>query len=186
MVKGDAAPRGEIVDEAGGTYELFPVPAEEETLLAIFKDCFEEWEHIHIGPLVPGAAWEVRPPRLPRITMLDGYATINFQDWHFHICIGKHTGATPKVAKLRQTSRPELYRRLNQQDKPTSWGLRLFNGGGDQQITFMLPNPFLTDDQQVRPEPDWGRLALWDRLHPKYLAIGPDPIDLTAPGFRRG
>lgn len=186
MTANKPIPRGRIIEEAGARYEVFPLRTDEGTLLDIFKDCFEEWEHIHVGPLVPGAAWEVRPPRKPRITMLDGYATVNFQDWHFHVCIGEHKGATPEVAKIRQTSRAELYRRLNQENKPTSWGLHLFNGRGEQQITFMLPNPYLTDDQQIREEPDWSRLTLWERLRQKYLGIGPDPIDLTAPGFRHG
>ena len=79
--------------------------------------------------------------------MLDGYATVDFRDWHFHICIGKHEGATPELAKVRQTSRAELYRQLNREGEPTSWGLRLFNGAGEQQITVLLPHPFLTDDQ---------------------------------------
>ena len=90
MTTTNSAPRGEIIEELDGTYEVFPLPADEETLLAIFKDCFQEWEHIQIGPLIQGAAWEIRPPREPRITMMDGYATVSFQDWHFHICIGKH------------------------------------------------------------------------------------------------
>ncbi len=181
-----SAQRGRMIEEADATYEVFPLPADEDTLLAILRDCFEEWEHIHIGPLIQGAAWEVRPPREPRITMLDGYATVDFRDWHFHICIGKHEGATPELAKVRQTSRAELYRQLNREGEPTSWGLRLFNGAGEQQITVLLPHPFLTDDQQIREEPDWSRLSLWSRLREKYLALGSDGVDLTAPGFRRG
>ena len=143
-------PRGEIVEECDARFEVFALPTDEGTLLAILKDCFEEWEHIHIVPLIPGALWEIRPPHKPRITMLDGYATVDFQDWHFHICIGEHGGASPEMTKLRRTSRVELYRRLNQEQKPTSWGLRLLNGARDQQLTFMLPSPFLTDDQRWR------------------------------------
>ena len=178
--------KGEIVEECGARFEVFVLPTDEGTLLAILKDCFEEWEHIRIGPLIPGALWEIRPPCEPRITLHDGYATVSFQDWHFHICIGEHKGASPEISQLRRTSRVELYRRLNREGKPTSWGLRLLNGAGDQQISFMLPSPFLTDDQQIRDEPDWGRLALWDRLRLTYQGIGPDTIESTAPGFRRG
>ncbi len=47
-------PRGEIIQQMDGTYELFPVPPEQDTLLAIIKDCLKEWEHIRIGPLIPG------------------------------------------------------------------------------------------------------------------------------------
>ncbi|MEE9280329.1 MAG: hypothetical protein V3V67_09165 [Myxococcota bacterium] len=178
--------KSKVVEEIDGTYEIFPLPADEETLLAILEDCLEDWEHIHIGPLIQGAAWEVRPPRAPRITMLDGYATVDFRDWHFHICIGEHKDArTPELAKMRQTRRAELYRQLNREGKPSSWGLRLFNGAGDQQMTVLLPHPHLNDDQQLRDEPDWSRLGLWNRLREKYLALAPDPLDLEAPGFRQ-
>ena len=182
----EPVPRGEIVEECGARFEVFALPTDEDTVLNVLNDCFAEWPHIRIGPLIPGALWEIRPPHKPRITVLDGYATVDFQDWHFHICIGENGGAGPDMSKLRRTSCVELYRRLNRDGKPTYWGLRLLNGAGDQQITFMLPSPFLTDDQQVEDEPDWGRLALWDRLCQKYLGIGPDPIDLTTQGFRRG
>ena len=182
----EAVARGRIVEEGGASVEVFALPAEEQTLLRIFEDCFEEWEHIHIGPLIQGAAWEIRPPRKPRITMLDGYATVDFRDWHFHICIGVHRDAPAEVARLRQTHRAELYRQLSPDGTPSSWGLRLFNGGDEQQITFLLPHPFLTDDQRIRDEPDWSRLGLWNRLREKYLKLGPDPIDTTPPGFRHG
>ena len=185
MTDVNAATRGEMVEELDGVYEVFRLPADEDTLMAVFEDCFAEWEHIHIGPLIQGAAWEIRPPREPRITKLDGYATVHFLDWHFHICIGEHKGASPELAKLRQTSRAELYSYLNN-GKPSSWGLRLLNGGGEQQITFLLPHPYLTDDQQIMKEPDWSRLYLWDRLRQKYLGIGPDPLDRSHPGFSHG
>ena len=55
--------------------------------------------------------------------------------------------------------------------------MRLFNGAGEQQITIMLPSPFLSDDQQLLPAADWSRLALWDHLRQKYLGLDPDPID---------
>jgi hypothetical protein len=174
--------RGKIIQDEDGVFEVFVLPNDEATLLAIFEDCFEEWEHLHIGPLIQGAAWEIRPPRKPVIKMMDGYATIDFQDWHFHICIGEHKRATPELAKKRQTARAELYRQLSN-DKPGDWGLRLFNGADEQQITFMLPNPFLTDEQRIIKDPEWDRLDLWDRLRHKYLGLGQDPLDRSSPGF---
>ena len=42
------------------------------------------------------------------------------------------------------------------------------------------------DDQSVMKEPDWDRLALWDRLRSKYLGLSTDPLDRSAPGFSHG
>lgn len=178
-------PRGRMVEELEGVYEAFPLPADQMTLLSIFGECFEEWEHIHIGSLIQGAVWEIRPPIKPHIAVMDGYATVDFEAWHMHVCIGEHTGSSPELAKIRQTSRAELYRTLTN-DVPTAWGLRLYNGADQQQITFFLPHPFLTDDQQVMKSPDWDRLALWDRLRRKYLSYGLDPVDRSLERYVHG
>ena len=186
MTTSTPLPRGEIFQQMDGTYEVFPLPTDQDTLLAVIEDCLQEWEHIRIGPLIPGAVWEIKPPRPPRIGTLDGYVTLDFQDWHCHICIGEQQAAPPEVARHRRTARAELYRRLNPQMQPTSWGFRLFNGGGEQQITILLPNAHLAEDQSYLEEPDWSRLYLWDRLRQKYLGLGPDPLDRTAPRFFHG
>ena len=44
MIASTSLPRGEIIQQMDGTYELFPVPPEQETLLVIIKDCSKEWE----------------------------------------------------------------------------------------------------------------------------------------------
>jgi hypothetical protein len=62
----------------------------------------------------------------------------------------------------------------------------MFNGGGEQQITILLPNPHLDDDQGYAEEPDWTRLSLWNRLRQKYLNLGPNPTDQTASRFYHG
>ena len=84
--------RGEIVDEGGARFEVFTLPAREDVLLNLLNDCFVEWEHIRIGPIIPGALWEIRPPCKPNITLCNGYATVDFQDWQFHLCIGEPKG----------------------------------------------------------------------------------------------
>ena len=90
------------------------------------------------------------------------------------------------LVRLRRTARAELYRRLNPDHQPTSWGFRLFNGGGQQQITILLPNPHLDEHQQYEKQPNWSRLYLWDRLRAKYLGQAEDATDRTAPGFWHG
>lgn len=180
------ATRGTIVEDPDdGTLELFPLATDESTLVSIVTDIFSTWwEHIHFGILVPGGAWEVAAPNAPvRMTTNDGYLTVDFGRWHFHLCLGEHTKSGPERGRTRRCQRAELYRRLRD-GKPTSWGLRMFNGAGTQIMTVMLPNPWLSDTQQVLADPDWDRLEAWDSLRARYLGIGPDPLDRTAPGFR--
>jgi len=46
-----------------------------------------------------------------------------------------------------------------------SRGVRLFNGKNEQQITVLLPNPFLDrETDKILRKPDWSRLYLWDQL----------------------
>ena len=60
---------------------------------------------------------------------------------------------------------------------------RMFNGEGAQQLTVLLPNPFLDGDQHPLDPPDWSRLELWDALRRRYLGLPPDPIDRSGEGF---
>ena len=64
------------------------------------------------------------------------------------------------------------------------WGRRRLRQ--EQQITILLPNPFLSPDgEKVLTVPDWSRLALWDELRAKWAgAAEPDPFDRSAPRFR--
>jgi hypothetical protein len=51
---------------------------------------------------------------------------------------------------------------------PGSWGLRLWNGLGEQMITVFFPNPWLDDEQRRTREPRWEKLALWESLRRRY------------------
>lgn len=177
------------VDERGlGTIEVFPLPTDEATLRALLTELFtEHWNEIRFGPMIQGAAYEIAAPGPAHTGMLDGYLTVDFGAWHLHLCIGEHRGAPgrpvgPELARHRRTGRAELYRTVTS-GAPTSWAVRLCNGAGEEQITILLPNPFLSDAMEVLPEPDWDRLALWDHLRARYLGIGPDPRDRSAPAF---
>jgi hypothetical protein len=182
-----------IVDPDGATVEVFPLPIDEASLLELLRDIFaNHWHDITFGPMVQGAAWEMRAPQAPdKIGMFDGYLTVAFGVPHFHICIGEHKGphnnpVSPELAHHRRTARAEMYRRLTRAGTPVSWGLRLFNGKNEQQITILLPNPFLdraTD--KVLKVPDWSRLELWDRLRGRWFGLTePDPFDRSGKGFR--
>jgi hypothetical protein len=180
-----------LVDPDGAAVEIFPLPTDETSLEALLRDLFEEhWQAITFGPLIQGAAWEMRAPHAPtHVGMLDGYLTVAFGASHFHVCIGpthgsRHAPTPPALAWHRQTARAELYRRLDRTGAPVSWGLRLFNGAGEQQLTILLPNPFLSRGDEILRKPDWSRLALWDALRARWTgAPGPDPRDRSGTGF---
>lgn len=179
------------VEEPGmGVLEVFPLDTSESFLFALCKDIFENhWSSIHFGVLIQGAAWEIKAPSAPtRISLFDGYLTVDFGAWHFHICIGPHKGthrnpASPELAAWRRTRRAELYRHLDDEGAPVSWGLRLFNGNDEQQMTVFLPNPFLSDELTPLHKPDWRRLALWDHLRKTCLGLERDPKDRSAQRF---
>jgi hypothetical protein len=184
-----------MTEADGAVVEAFALPSDEASLETLLRELFSEhWRAIVFGPLIQGAAWEFRASHPPtRIGMLDGYLTVAFGPSHFHLCIGPHRGppgnpAPDALARHRRTARAELYRRLDKAGAPVSWGLRLFNGEGEQQLTILLPNPFLSaDGEMILPEPDWSRLALWDRLRGGWLGLGdPDPFDRSGSGFSHG
>lgn len=84
------------IDEPGlGRVQCWPLPTDEDTLWLLLKEVFQQyWQDIHFGTLVPGAVWEVRAPNAPvKVSLLDGYATVDFGAWHFHLCIGHFSGA---------------------------------------------------------------------------------------------
>ena len=181
-----------VIETDGAAVDIFPLPTDAASLEQLLRDLFEHhWDKITFGPLVQGAAWEMRAPHAPTyIGMLDGYLTVAFGASHFHLCIGPTRGprldpTPPALVRHRQTARAELYRRLGRSCVPASWGLRLFNGAGEQQLTILLPNPFLSGyGDKLMPEPDWSRLALWDELRARWTgSVGPDPVDRSGVRF---
>lgn len=174
-----------VTTEDGGTEHRWALPHDEKSLLDILHLCFDKyWDEIWFGPIIEGAAWEVAAPNAPtRISTYDGYATIDFGRWHFHLCIGDHTASGSELGRIRSCGRAEMYRRLGSDGTPVSWGLRLFNGREEQMMTLLLPNPFLTNVQQLRDTPEFGQLELWDRLRATYLGAGPDELDRAGKGF---
>jgi hypothetical protein len=185
-----------IIDPDGATVEIFPISTDEATLAELLQGLFRDWwSAIVFGPVVEGAAWEWRASGPPDLVHLDdGYLTVRFGPSHFHLCIGPNRGTTKEpvpeeLARRRRTSQAELFRRLDPvQLAPVVWGLRLWNGADEQQVTIFFPNPFLSPDfEHTLPAPDWSRLELWDRLRDRWLGLSePDPFDRSATAFRHG
>jgi len=186
--------QSKIIEEPGrGTLEIFSLDTSEEFLFKFIKDIYENyWKDICFGVLIQGAAWEVKAPNAPkRVTLLDGYITVDFGPWHFHICIGETKGlknnpTDEALKKHRKTSRAELYRSLDKSSAPRNWGLRLYNGKDEQQMTVFLPSPFLSSEMKILKKPDWSRLACWDHLRKEYLGLQSDEKDREGKGFSHG
>ena len=164
----------EIVHNVDGTtteYDHFE--PREETLVPLFTELFEKhWRALRFGPCVHGAVFELaltEPPK--RVGILDGYLTVDAGPWHFHLCIGEHRGATPEARRVRRAARAAFFVTKNAGCTGQSWGLRLWNGAGEQMITVFFPNPFLDDELKRRTQPDWSRLDLWRELRARYAEV---------------
>lgn len=174
-----------VVD--GRTEEVWPLPLDREYLRTLFTLLFEEhWDKLTWGPMIPGAAYELKCPGEPeKITFSNlGYLTVHWgARGHFHLCLGGGSSADPSLVQRRSPSRVELVRRLDAQENPLSWSIRMFNGVGDPQITIFLPNPFLLPEDRIADTPDWDRLALWDALFPRLTGQPADGRDRQGKGF---
>jgi hypothetical protein len=140
----------------------------ERLLSEIFTN---HWQEIFAGPVIEGAAYEIRFMVKPSLSMLDGYLTVDLGSWHFHLCVNDHRAApSPEQARLRRVARAAFFHTDGGSCVPGSWGLRLWNGHGEQMITVYFPNPWLDADGGRLREPHWDKLALWNDLRARYAA----------------
>jgi hypothetical protein len=138
----------------------------ERLLIEVFRD---HWAAISAGPVIEGAAYEIRFTSPPGLSMHDGYLTVDTGTWHFHLCVNDHRGsATPEQARLRRVARAAFFHSEGGSCVPGAWGLRLWNGHGQQMITVFFPNPWLDDGDRRLREPRWERTALWEDLRQRY------------------
>jgi hypothetical protein len=138
----------------------------ERLLTEIFT---EHWTQVTVGPLIEGAAYEIRFTVAPKVSMLDGYLTVDPGDWHFHLCVNDHVGnPSAELARLRRVARASFFRMLGGSCSPTTWGLRLWNGRGEQMITVLFPNPYYDAEWRPLSEPDWSKTRLWKELKARF------------------
>ena len=167
-------PKTAVVEQEldGTTIEYEEIPVEGDRVERLATELFtEHWAHVTVGPLVQGAAWEIRFATQPKVSMLDGYLTVDTGPWHFHLCVNDHRGTkSADLARIRRVSRAAFFRALGGSCSPMSWGLRLWNGRGEQMITVLFPNPYYDENFQRLKEPEWEKTALWEDLRRRYLS----------------
>ncbi|MBI1964555.1 MAG: hypothetical protein HYS37_14395 [Candidatus Rokubacteria bacterium] len=158
----------------GTTTRYDEVPAEGDTVERLMTELFREhWASITVGPLIQGAVFEIRFSAPPKVTMLDGYLTVDPGAWHFHLCVNDHRGTpSAELARLRRVARAAFFRTeggLHGGGASTPiWGLRLWNGREEQMITVLFPNPHYDEDWRLLQEPRWEKTTLWETLRRRY------------------
>lgn len=165
-------------DDAVTAYTYFE--PREAVLRELVQQLFGvHWSSVVVGPCIEGAVFEVCFQQAPEIRYSDGYLTVDLGPWHFHLCLGPHKGsASEELRRMRPVAKVGFFdRRGKGCGGGRSWGLRFWNGYGEQMTTVFLPNPRISDDQQLLPKPDWSRLDLYYRLREQFLGE-PMPTDL--------
>ena len=91
----------------GTSTEYEEIPVEGDHVERLMTELFTaHWPRITVGPLLQGAVWEIRFTAAPRVTMLDGYLTVDTGAWHFHLCVNDTSGpARVPPAGLRALDR---------------------------------------------------------------------------------
>lgn len=151
----------------------FDVSVEGDRIERLLTELFTaHWAEITVGPLIEGAAYEIQFQHPPKVTMLDGYLTVDPGAWHFHLCVNDHRGApSDELARIRRVARAAFFTTEGGSCAPQTWGLRLWNGRGEQMITVLFPNPHFDEHWQRLREPRWEKTALWRELRRRYAGV---------------
>ncbi len=166
-----AAPARTVERGSDGSVTAYDeVSVEGDRVERLLSEVFSNhWREVFAGPVIEGAAYEIRFTAPPVLSMLDGYLTVDLGPWHFHLCVNDHGGApSAEQARLRRVARAAFFHTDGGSCVPGSWGLRLWNGHGQQMITVYFPNPWLDDAAERVREPRWEKVALWEDLRSRY------------------
>ena len=155
----------------GTTTEYDEIDVRGDHVQRLLTEIFtEHWAVVFAGPIIEGAAYEIRFVEAPRVSMLDGYLTVDMGPWHFHLCVNGHRAAASDLARVRRVGRAAFFRTEGGSCVPGSWGLRLWNGRGEQMITVFFPNPYLDENLRRVREPCWDKTRLWQTLRERYAS----------------
>jgi hypothetical protein len=153
----------------GSTIEYFDVEVAGDRVERLMGELFRaHWASLTVGPLVQGAVFEIRFAAAPTVTVLDGYMTVDLGPWHFHLCVNDHRDCAPEAAAIRRVGRAAFFRSRGGGHTPMTWGLRLWNGRGEQMVTVLFPSPYYDERFEKLPQPDWSKTALWESLRGLY------------------
>ena len=96
--------RQETIEQLDGTKTILSYfEPTDETMQELVKDLFERnWQRIVVGPCIQGAVFEVCFQQPPKLSYLDGYLTVNLGPWHFHLCVGTHTGTSSEELRRKR------------------------------------------------------------------------------------
>ncbi len=131
------------------------VSVEGDRIEQLLTDLFTaHWAEVTVGPLIGGAAYEIQFAAPPKLTMLDGYRA-----------------PSDELARIRRVARAAFFTTEGGSCAPQTWGLRLWNGRGEQMITILFPNPHFDEHWQRLHEPRWERTALWRELRRRYAGV---------------
>lgn len=167
------------------------LPRDPESLRTLLTYIFSVyWDQIVFGSLLDGASYEMMCPCPPSsIRYDDGYLTISFSGPHFHLCIGEIRGnpdRPPPPAEFnrkRMPSKATLFRQLDEDGYPASWGFDMKNGDGEPMITIFFATPFVTKAEVLEAKPKWERLAMWRDIAARFLNRPPEAFDEGGRGF---
>ena len=177
----------------GGRVEYEEFPCTIDVTGPLLHTLFQErWSEVELGHVVEGSVLELSFTEPPKICVLyDGYLTVVTPAWHLHLCLEENLGGphcrTPEALRhQRLVKRGALYRRLNERDRPVSWGIQFWNGSDERMMTLFLPNPYLGDDEDLLPEgkPRLEKLGLYETLRQIYV-LGEQPIPFTENPLKR-
>ncbi|MCS7024291.1 MAG: hypothetical protein NZV14_05785 [Bryobacteraceae bacterium] len=161
-----------------GTLTAFTeIPLAPGVMRRLMDELFvQHWSRIVVGPCVQGAVFEIRFVEPPKLHYLDGYLTVDLGAWHFHLCVEEHRGSrSEELRRMRPVAKAAFWERRPAPDQrwagcvERSWGLRLWNGYGEQMTTIFLPNVSLSDELKILKQPDWSRLELYYHLRAQFL-----------------
>lgn len=173
--------------------EIWKLSLDENFLLSFMTDVFKNhWQGMRFGPIIPGAAYELKVSSAPKsVTYDSGYLTVMYDNGgHFHLCLGEFIGSTDNPTSQadrnhRKPSKAQIFRSYGKDEKPNSWGFEMWNGHNEPMISIFFSNPFLSDQDTLPDVADFSRLKSWREISKQWLGRDPETIDEQGKGFKQ-